>query len=205
MKLKITKREASFTTHINVRTEGSGDGRKTATDIAVSFVGTKRDIDNIVPMITGKFSDIMYDKAGQFLSPHLSPLKLHRKPEGLTILIYDQGVKKPLKFTKAAAKNIVVTFHQKRNCSVDMLLQVRPDAGQIDRLTKLLTATAEIEIEAEQEELFFDESEEGEEDGGGDEAQQQLIGDDAGEEEEEEEEEEQEDDEGEEEDEDGEF
>lgn len=175
MKLKITKREASFTTHINVRTEGSGDGRKTATDIAVSFIGTKRDIDNIVPMIAGKFSDIMYDKAGQFLVPHLSPLKLHRKPEGLTILIYDQGVKKPLKFTKAAAKNIEVTFHQKRNCEVSLLLQVRPDAGQIDRLTKLLTATAEIEIEAEQEELFFDEEEEGEEDGGGDEAQGELI------------------------------
>lgn len=174
MKLKISRREATFTTHINVRTEGSGDGRKTASDIAVSFVGTKRDIDNLIPMLAGKFSDVLYDKSGQFLCPHLSPIKLHRKPEGLLIQIFDQGTKKPLKFTKASAKNISVTLHPKKNCSVSMLLQVRPDAGQLDRLTKLLTTAAEIEIEAEQDELFYEEESDGEEDGGSDEAQQEL-------------------------------
>lgn len=175
MRIKIPRREGTFSPHLNGRTEGSGDGKKTAADLKVWFLGTKTTIDTIVPLVNGvKFSDVMYDQTGRFLCPYMSPLKLHRKPEGLLITIYDGG-KKPMQFKKASAKNLEILFHEKRNCEVEMLLQVRPDPDQWQRLARLIAAEkAEFEVVAEQEELFTEEGEEAEEEGG-DEAQQDFV------------------------------
>jgi len=154
---------------LNTRNELHGKDKVPAVDIPISFRGTKRDIDRFIPVQDGKFSDIAYE-GGAFLFPYLSPLKVHRKPEGLDIRMYGIDLKKPyLSFSGGKLKNIEITFNNRHEIQVTGTLQVEIDAERdAARLIKMMDTDCDIEFEATQEEMFGaaeDEEEEEEEPG----------------------------------------
>lgn len=173
-KFQIALREAHVG-KINARLEKHGDENMPATDIPVTFRGTKRDLDMLVPLQEGKFSDLIYSKDGHCLIPHLSPLTVHRKPEGLDIQIFDQATKKstPLRFTEAKAKSITIELGKKHELIICMTLQVQVDPeAQAARLYRLMDSKRDLKIESSQQDWIDTEEGDGEEEEG---AQQKEL------------------------------
>lgn len=156
-KIKFSRRHALFQ-RWNNRPEFHGTEAVQAVDLPISFTGSKRDIDMLFPLQSGrKFSELMYSD-GAFEMPYLSPILLHRKLEGLIVDIWDEtGRGKPLHFVGVNAKDITVEFNAKFSILVTMKLQLRPDIDkELQRLARLqlLQQTREIYIEGQQGDIF---------------------------------------------------
>lgn len=163
-KFQISLREVHVG-KINARLENHGEEKMPATDIPIKFRGTKRDLDMLVPLQDGKFSDLIYSEDGHCLIPHLSPLEVHRKPEGLDITIFDQATKRsaPMRFVEAKAKSIKIELGKKFELEISMTLQVQVDPeAQASRLYRLMDAKRELKIESSQEDWIDVEDEDGE-------------------------------------------
>jgi hypothetical protein len=88
MKFDVGPREAAFGT-FNNRSENHGDEKKKAIDLPFEIGVTMRELDIIVPMQSGKISEVLYDKKKNLQTFVLSPMYVNRKPEHITIEIHD--------------------------------------------------------------------------------------------------------------------
>lgn len=192
MRFKVSKRKGTFG-KLNTRNENHGTEKVPAADISITYTGTKRDLDLLIPLQDKrKISDVFYDEHGHLQVPFMNPIKLQRTPENVTAVFWDQATnsKKPLEFESCRIKNIQVTLNDKRNVEVTLLVQLHDDPERdTARLRRLADQDREFSLESMQEEIF-DEEPEDEEDGG----QEELDVDSEEEEEEEEEEDEDEED-----------
>lgn len=163
-KFKITARAADIG-KLNIRPEHHGDKIEPAMDIPVKVRGTKRDLDMLIPVQDGKFSEMAYTLDGACLVPHISPLHVNRKPDNLKVTIWDSPTKKTqkLEFSEAKVKNIVVELGAKHKLEIMFTLQVNIDTERdAARLVRCMGESREIEITATQDDLFdYDDQDEG--------------------------------------------
>lgn len=189
MKFKVSKREGKFI-HGNFRNEKKGKTELVpATDLKVTYNGTKRDLDILLPNEVAKMSEVIYDEGGHLLMPFLNPLPVHRNPEGVKCQIWDQATRSnaPIVFTDCVIKSpITVVFKDKRNLIITLSIQLHDDPDtDTARLRRIVGKELMFSLEAQQEEIFNQEPDEDDDDG-----QEELDVDEEQEEEEEEEEDE---------------
>lgn len=155
MKFKVSRRLGHFL-HLNVRNERHGDEKVPAADIKIEFPGTKRDLDMLLPLQDGKMSDVLYDDKGNLMTPYLSPLKVFRKPENVTMRIWDRTSEKDfLEFEGTTIKGIEMDLNDKRNLLVRLTIQVHDDPEKhTARLRRLMDAERDFSLEAQQEDFF---------------------------------------------------
>lgn len=170
MKFNIAKREGKFT-HGNFRNEKKGRNEVTpATDLSVTFSGTKRDIDMLLPHPDKgiKMSDVLYDAAGNIMLPFMSPFKLARRPEGVLFTVWDQATntRKPMVFEGCKVKDINFITKEKRNLIIALKIQLHdnPEADTA-RLRRLVDTERQFSLVAQQEEIFDEDPEDDENDG----------------------------------------
>lgn len=164
MKFSLSKRAVDFGKR-NARKENEGKEKKhVASDMSVSFMGTKRDIDWLIPSMGDlKASDAFYyDKRLQFPSIQPTIVSL-REPEGLKITIYDDKTKpkNAMYFENGHAKSFKAVLKDKHKVEISFTLQFRHDTKFSARLDNLMnTEDIEIEIESAQDEFDYGSDEE---------------------------------------------
>ena len=155
-RFKLARRLGLFG-KINIRNENHGDEKVPAADIKVVCLGTKRDLDMLFPLGDVKISDAIYDKEGHLLAPWMSPMKNHRKPEGVQFTVWDQPTngKNPLSFDGVKIKIVSVELKDKRNIIIELTIQLHDDPDKhTTRLRRLMDTEREFELIAQQDELF---------------------------------------------------
>lgn len=168
MKFKVLRRNGRFG-KINIRNERHGDEKVPAADLKVEFDGGKRELDMLCPLQDGtKLSDVFYDDKGNLLTPWLSPMRVHRKPDTVQFMCWDRPTseKDPLKFDNVTIKGIDVELKEKRNIIVTAMIQLHDDPDKhTARLRRLMDNEREFSLEASQED-FFEEDNDDEDDQG---------------------------------------
>jgi hypothetical protein len=121
-----------------------------APDLGIDIRDEKEDED-----ITLAFLGELYDDAAVVRRPSLSPLHINRKPEGVTVRIYDKGKKEPLTLSNCRVKNIIVELKAGMNIEVSGMIQYpQYHDAELLRINNLMNSQADMEMEASQSDLF---------------------------------------------------
>lgn len=161
MKFRISERDGLFG-RANFRNEKHGKENVPAADIAISFKGSKRDIDVLFPFLEGKASDVMYTEKGRLQAPFML-VQNARTPENVTFTVWDQATKKkdPLEFTGCKVKIRKTELHDKYNVEVEVLVQLHDDPDEhAARLRWLMDNTRRFSLESQQDDFWNDDPEE---------------------------------------------
>lgn len=160
MKFDFSKRAGEFG-GFNNRWEKDGPEKQSkAIDLPVRFPVKAKELDMLCPTQDLTLSEFLFgdDLRKPALQCHLlSPLKVHRHPEHITLTIYDDGIdkRKKLTFTECKVKDPVIEFDQDTSAIfLDCKFQFRPDA-QLQRINdNVENKTLQFECKASQPELF---------------------------------------------------
>jgi hypothetical protein len=195
VRFDFSKRSCEFKT-FNNRVENMGpEEKRKAIDLPARWQIKAKELDILVPTQGVPLSQFLFGtdlRKPALQCPLLSPLKVFRRPEHVTLTIYDDGVdkRKKLTFTDCKVKDPIIEFDQDA-IFVVCKFQIHPD-GHLQRINdNVENKTLQFECKATQPELFDekdDEEEDEEKDGQGD-----LVGKDEEEDEGNEEEEDEED------------
>lgn len=179
MKFDFSKRACEFM-GFNNRWERNGpDEKRKAIDLPAKWKLKPKELDMLVPSQGIPLSQFLYGddlRKPALQCPLLSPMSVYRKPEHVTLTIYDDGVdnRKKLTFTDVKVKDPVIHFDQD---AVFLLckFQIHPD-GMLQRINdNVENQTLHFECKATQPELFdTDDEEDGDPP---DEGQTDLVGD----------------------------
>lgn len=133
------------------------DDKVPVADLPLTFRGTKRDLDMLLPQQDGtKASSVFYTEDGHLTMPYLVPLPVNRQPEGLEVIIYDQNTSRmaPLVFADAKISGISIKMKPKFDLEIKMTLHVMVDPdSQGGRLYQVMGNEREVEISATQLEM----------------------------------------------------
>lgn len=161
MQFNLARTSAKFGV-INVRKERHGkDETVEAEDLPFEIVGGPEILDMLFPheVDDEALAKVVFSDQGHVTIPTLG-LTSKRKPEGLTVRIYDgQHTHLELKGCRLTPPKIELGTPNQ----VTMMAKIQisePTDDTMNRLRRLMDETAEIEIESENRDLF-DEGEEG--------------------------------------------
>lgn len=179
MKFDYSKRQGDFG-GFNNRWENQGpDQKRKAIDLPVRWRIKARELDMMAPAQGVPLSEFLFGpdlRKPALQCMVLSPMKIHRKPEHVTLTIYDDGVdkRKKLTFTDVKVKDPMIEFDQDA-IFVSCKFQIHPD-GMLQRINDTVeNRTLEFECKATQPELF-DEKDEDDEGNGKDDDQGDMLG-----------------------------
>lgn len=173
MKFDFKKRGAEFGV-FNNRRERHGEERVKAIDLPMRHQVTVKELDMLVPCQGVPFSEFLYGggKKPKLQTYLLSPLKIDRRPEHVTLIIYDNDVdkRKSMKFEDVTIKDPVLEFEEDGVIYLSYKAQIHP-GDLFARVSDNVEAQSrQFECRATQPELFDNGDEEGEgEEGGEDE------------------------------------
>lgn len=172
MKYDFAKRACEFGV-FNNRLENMGpDQKRKAIDLPMKWQIKPKELDMLVPAQGTLLSQFLFGddlRKPVLQCPLLSPLKVQRKPEHITLTIYDDGVdkRKKLTFTDVSIKDPILEFDDE-TIFLKCKAQLHPD-GMLQRINDNVEGkTLQFECKATQPELFDQDSEdegEGEDDG----------------------------------------
>jgi hypothetical protein len=172
MKFNLGPRNAEFGT-FNNRAENHGDAKVKAIDLPVKIAITMKELDMIVPLQTGKFSEVIYDKKKNLQTFVLSPMYVSRKPEKIAIQIWDHETddKKVLVVKDTKVKDPTIVFEDKGVMYLTFKVQISSvSTKDLDRIIdNIENKTRKFKCIAEAPELPFGEDD-GEDGEGSDEA-----------------------------------
>lgn len=168
MKFDYGKRAGEFGA-FNNRWENQGQAteKRKAIDLPARWQIKPRELDMLCPVQGTPLSEFLYGpdlRKPALQCTLLSPMKIHRHPEHVTLTIYDDGVdkRKKLTFTDVAVKDPVLEFDQD-SIFISCKFQLHPD-GMLQRINdNVENKTLQFECRATQPELFDAEVEEEEE------------------------------------------
>ena len=168
MKFNLGPRNAEFGT-FNNRAENHGDAKVKAIDLPVKIAITQRELDMIIPLQTGKFSETIYDKKKNLQTFVLSPMYVNRKPEKIAIQIWDHETddKKILVIKDTKIKDPTISFEDKAVMYLTFKVQVSNiSLKDLDRIIENCeNKTRKFKCIAEAPELPFGEDEGEDEEG----------------------------------------
>lgn len=168
MKFDVGPRQAEFGV-FNNRAEKHGQEKVKALDLPFKIAITMKELDVIVPLQTGKFSEMMYDKKKNLQTFVLSPLAVNRKPENIEVEIYDIEARanaKPLTLKECKIKDPVLTFEEKGIVFLSGKIQVSAvEVKDVERIIEGVENKArKMQFWATQPELPMGQEEEEEDD-----------------------------------------
>lgn len=155
--LKITRTTARFS-KVNPRVEMHGDDKVQASDISVSI---PLPAEPIVSDLTQnkRLSDFLHTADGRVNVPAISPIVVHRTLDGMKVTIWDNP-EKPLKLSDVTLKDPTLELLPNKSVELKVKLQTKYGPGQLERLADLMQNSADIEIEATQTEIAFEDDKE---------------------------------------------
>lgn len=115
MKFDVGPREAEFGIYNN-RAENHGKEKVKALDLPFTICVTLKELDQIAPCQTGKLSELLYDGKKNLQTFCLSPMAINRKPENISVEIFDIEARanaKPLRFEGCKIKDPVIHLAEK--------------------------------------------------------------------------------------------
>ena len=155
MQFNLARTSAEFGI-INVRKERRGkDETVEAEDIPFKIVGGPEILDMLFPheVDDGALAKTLFSEQGHITIPALN-LTSRRKPEGLTVRIYDMP-KHPLELKGCRLTPPEVELGTPHPVTLIAKIQIsEPTDDTMNRLRRLMDETAEIEIESESRDLF---------------------------------------------------
>jgi len=156
MQFNVTRTSAEFRV-INVRKERRGkDETVEAEDIPFTILGGPDLLDMLFPHEVDEqaLSRCLFSEQGHVTIPTLK-LASKRKPEGLTVKIYDGPKDQCIELKGCRLTPPEVTIGTPYQVTVDAKIQIsEPTDDTMNRLRRLMDETAEIEIESENRDLF---------------------------------------------------
>lgn len=163
MQFNIPRTSAEFGV-INVRKERRGKNETVeAEDVPFEIVGGIEILDMLFPheVDEGALASVLFSEQGHVAIPTVK-LSSKRKPEGLTVKIYDLG-NDYLELKGCRLTPPEVKLGTPNQVTLTAKIQIsEPTDDTMNRLRRLMDETAEIEIESENRDLFEDTSEESE-------------------------------------------
>lgn len=161
MQFKLARTSAEFGI-INVRKERRGrDEKVEAEDVPFKIVGGPEILDMLFPHEVDEdaLARVVFSEQGHITIPTLKLIS-SRKPEGLTVKIYDgsRGAFIELKGCRLTPPEIELGTPNQ----VTLIAKIQisePTDDTMNRLRRLMDETAEIEIESENRDLFDGEEE----------------------------------------------
>lgn len=183
MKYDFVRRQGEFGT-FNNRRERHGEEKVKAIDLPVTFPIKPKELDMVSPTQGVKLSKFLFGdnlRKPQLQTHLLSPLHIHRKPEHISLTIYDdpRDKRRGMTFKDVKVKDPVIVLDDNNDPSIVCKFQFEPGEN-LQRLSdRVECQILDFECFAEQPELFDkkDEDEEGTNNGG----QQDLATDDGNE------------------------
>jgi len=175
MKFDFTRRQAEFGT-FNNRRERHGEEKVKAIDLPISHPIKPKELDMVCPANGVALSKFLFgdNLRKPILQTHLlSPLYVYRKPEHVSLTIYDTPTDKRrgMTFKDVKIKDPKIVIDENGNPSIEYKAQFEP-GEHLQRLSdRVECQILEFECFAEQPELF--DKKDGEE---GEEGQQSLPG-----------------------------
>ena len=163
MQFNLTRISAEFGI-INVRKERRGKNEKVeAEDIPFKIVGGPEILDMLFPHEVDEqaLARVLFSEQGHITIPTLKLIS-SRKPEGLTVKIYDgpRGAFIELKDCRLTPPEI--ELGTPNQVILNAKIQIaEPTDDTMNRLRRLMEETAEIEIESENRDLFDGNGEDG--------------------------------------------
>lgn len=155
MQFNLSRTSAEFGT-INTRPERHGTEQKVeAEDVPIKIVGTPDLLSMLFPheVDDDALAKTLFSEAGHVTIPTLTLLS-NRKPEGLTVRIYDRP-KHPLELKGCRLTPPEVELGTPNQVTMTAKIQIsEPTDDTVNRLRRLMWETAEIEIESESRDLF---------------------------------------------------
>lgn len=155
MEFKLSRISAEFGI-INVRQERRGrDERVEAEDVPFTIVGDQGVLDMLFPheVDEGALAGTVFSEQGHVAIPTVK-LVSKRKPEGLTVKIFDRP-KSPLVLKGCRLTPPEVELGTPHQVTLSAKIQIAEPTDEIvNRLRRLMGETAEIEIESENKDLF---------------------------------------------------
>lgn len=96
----------------------------------------------------------LFSKEGYVKRPSLSPIAIHRKPEGISVTIHDQE-KNPMTLVGCSFKNLSIELKSPKQVVVSGLIQyARYNNNELIRINSIMGKHVDIEWFAEQDDLF---------------------------------------------------
>lgn len=155
MQFDLSRTSAEFGT-INTRPERHGKNEKVeAEDFPFKIVGGPEILDMLFPheVEDGALAKTVFSDQGHITIPTLT-LVSNRKPEGLTVRIYDDP-KNPLELKDCRLTPPEIELGTPNQVTMNAKVQItEPTDDTMNRLRRLMWETAEIEIESENRDLF---------------------------------------------------
>jgi hypothetical protein len=155
MQFDLTRTSAEFGT-INTRPERHGKNEKVeAEDFPFEIIGGPEILDMLFPHEVDKhaLSKTLFSDQGHITIPTLT-LVSSRKPEGLTVRIYDIP-EDPLELKGCRLTPPEIKLGTPNQVTMNAKIQItEPTDDTMNRLRRLMWETAEIEIESESRDLF---------------------------------------------------
>lgn len=179
MKFDFNRRQCEFGV-FNNRRENHGDSRVKVIDLPAKFPIKVKELDMVCPTQGIPLSKFLYGENSRkpALQTHLlSPMKVHRRPEHLTLTIYDNpsDKRKAMSFKEVRVKDPVLEFDDQGQIYVTCKFQFEPGVS-FERINdNVEDRVVEFECRADQPELFDQDEEGGEEDEEYDEGQQSFV------------------------------
>ncbi len=155
MQFDLSRTSAEFGT-INTRPERHGKNEKVeAEDFPFKIVGGPEILDMLFPheVDESALAKTLFSEQGHITIPTLT-LVSNRKPEGLTVRIYDEP-KNPLELKDCRMTPPEIELGTPNQVTMNAKVQItEPTDDTMNRLRRLMWETAEIEIESENRDLF---------------------------------------------------
>lgn len=159
MQFNLTRTTAEFGT-INTRPERHGKKEKVeAEDFPFKIIGGPEILDMLFPheLDSSALSKLIFSEQGHVTIPTLT-LVSNRKPEGLTVLIYDEP-DNPLELNGCRLTPPEIELGAPNQVTLNAKIQItEPTDDTMNRLRRLMWETADIEIESENRDLFDDDA-----------------------------------------------
>ena len=167
MEFNVSRISAEFGV-INVRKERRGkDETVEAEDVPFKILAGPEMLDMLFPheVDEAALANVVFSEAGHVTIPTLKLLS-KRKPEGLTVRIYDGPKKKHIELKGCRLTPPEVELGTPFQVTMTAKIQIsEPTDDTMNRLRRLMDETAEIEIESENRGLFENEKGNGAADG----------------------------------------
>jgi hypothetical protein len=158
MQFNVTRISAEFGI-INVRKERRGkDETVEAEDIPFKILGGPEVLDMLFPHEVNEeaLAKVLFSEQGHVTIPTLK-LVSKRKPEGLTVRIYDGPKDQHIELKGCRLTPPEVEIGTPYQVTLTAKIQIaEPTDDTMNRLRRLMDETAEIEIESENRDLFED-------------------------------------------------
>lgn len=162
MDFKFTKRKAEFG-KFNLRDEFHGNQKQKAVDVPVIHRTNAKEMDMLVPFQDGKLSEKFFDKKGNRLTNVVTGFAVERKPEHISISLWDNPDGKPIEIADAKVKGIYLTLGETiGESTVEYKLQfdLPKDRDGRHRLINCMGEKVDFSCKNTQEELFKEDGKE---------------------------------------------